>query len=227
MNREKRISRRVEARVLVAMADELRDEIRRDKVAVNMRLWNPLVGLMKRGLMGSANIVYKKLVEPHLDEIYDDEIEEDAEEWCAENEIHPCEKEDIPKEILVDIVGDVKGELKDELSQRYFVTAFKKSVATLNPVNIVKNAHRAIKKHGMKVGLKVAMIILIGDLVLPGMSAFVHPSLVAVFSVMPHTEIAIAALAASEGMDKDELIEWVRYYEEHTGDDLVRGNVFG
>jgi hypothetical protein len=43
----------------------------------------------------------------------------------------------------------------------------------------------------------------------------------------PHTEIAIAALAVSEGMEKDELLEWVEYYEKTTGEDLVKGKAFG
>jgi hypothetical protein len=223
-----RVSDKFEARVLTAMAIELREEMRHEKFAVgSSRAWNPFVKMLKKALIKSGNMIYKKFVEPNLDEIYDDEIEEDVEEWCKDNQVKPCDESKVPNDVLVDIVDDVKDELKDSLSRRYFMTAFKKVVSTLNPVNIIKSAYFAIKKHGMKIGLKVAVIIIIGDLIIPGLGAYLHPSLIAILSLTPHTEIAIAALAVSEGMEKNELLEWVDYYEKTTGEDLVKGKAFG
>lgn len=232
MGREETIADRVaaweEARILAAMADEVRCETARARFAAgSSAAWKPFVAMVRKALVKSGNKLYKKLVEPHLDEIYDDEIEEDVEEWCRHNKVRPCDEEGVPDEVIMEIVEDVKQELEGELSQRYFMSAFKKVVATLNPANIVKSAYFAIKKHGMRVGMRVALIIIIGDLILPGLGAFLHPSLFAILSVTPHTEIAIAALAVSEGMRRDELLEWVRYYEQNTGEDLVKGEAFG
>jgi len=218
-----------EARLLTAYAIDIREEIANNPVlmaSLNVRYWNPFVKMIRKALVKSGNNIYKKLVEPHLDEIYDEEIKDEMEKWCKENDIKECHERSVPKDVLVDVVSDVDKELKNELSKRYFISAFKKVVKTLNPFNIIKSAYAAIKKHGLKVGIKIAVIILIGDLILPGLGALIHPSLFGVLSLTPHTEIAIAAVAVSEGMDKQQLLEWVREYEEHTGKDLVKNKPF-
>jgi len=210
-------------RVLVAYAAELREELRHGRVAVNLRPWKGFVSIIRKALIRSANEVYKRLVEPHLDEIYDDEIEEDAEEWCRQNKVNPC---DPPKDVLVEIVEDVKDELEPVMTKRYFIHAFVDAVKTINPVNIVKTAYKAIKKHGLKVGLKVAAIILLGDGIIPVLGGMIHPSLFAILHASPHTELALAALAITEAIGKAEVAEWVQRYEAVTGDDLVKGRPF-
>jgi hypothetical protein len=213
----------VEVELLLVAADEVRREMATSKTAANFRLLKPLGLLIRRAFIKSANIIYKKLVEPHLDEIYDDEIEEDALAWCKKEEVDPC---DPPREVLVDIVDDVKDELDKSLSQRYFVSAFKKAVQTINPVNIVKAAYFAIKNHGLKVGLKVAAIIILGDIIIPILGGMIHPSLFAILHATPHTEIGIAVLAVTEAVKTQEALAWVRKYEKMTGDDLVKEKAF-
>jgi hypothetical protein len=225
MNRYDRIAVIVaedDPRVLVAYAIELREELRHDKTAISLRPWNGFVKIIRKALIKAANKVYTKLVEPHLDEIYDDEIEEDAEAWCKQEKVDPC---DPPREVLQDIVDDVKEELKPVMARRYFVTAFVKAAKTINPVNIVKTMYHAVKKHGLRVGMKVALIVLIGDGIIPILGGWLHPSLFAILHASPHTEIALAALAVHEAIGKEEVLEWVKKYETMTGDDLVRGKL--
>jgi hypothetical protein len=227
MTREARIADRIaadlgDAEVLTRYANEIREELCRNREAISWGIFKPFGKVIQRFFIRSANRIYKKFVEPHLDEIYDDEIEEDALAWCKKQRMSPC---DPPKEVLVDIVDDVKEELEDDLSQRYFVSTFKKAVQTVNPVNIAKAAFTAFRKHGFKVGLKVAAIIIVGDLILPVLAGMIHPSLFAVMHASPHTEIGIAAVAVSEAMKSQEVFEWVKRYEQLTGEDLVKGEI--
>jgi hypothetical protein len=209
-------------RVLAIYAVELRKYLRQDKTAVSLTPWKPLVAIMRKALIRGANGIYKKLVEPHLDEIFDDEIEEDAEEWCKKQHMNPC---DPPREVLLEIVEDVKEELEPVMTRRYFANAFVKAVKTLNPITIIKTCAVAFKKHGLKVGMKVAIIILIGDGILPILGGIIHPSLFAILHASPHTELALAALAVSTAIKKEEVLEWVERYERITGDDLVKGKL--
>jgi hypothetical protein len=211
-----------DVRTLIAYAVELKEELRHDKTAISLKPWKPMVKIIRKALIKAANKVYQKLVEPHLDEIYDDEIEEDAEAWCKKEKVDPC---DPPRDILQGIVDDVKEELEPVMARRYFVTAFIKAAKTINPVNIVKTMYQAVKKHGLRVGMKVALIILIGDGIIPILGGWIHPSLFAILHASPHTEIALAALAVTEAIGKEEVLEWVQKYEQMTGDDLVKGKL--
>ena len=84
----------------------------------------------------------------------------------------------------------------------------------------------SVKRHGLKVGLKVALIILIGDGIIPVLGAALHPSLFAVLHASPHTEIALAAFAVTQSIKTEEVLEWVKMYEQMTGEDLVKGRAF-
>lgn len=211
-----------DVRTLIAYAVELKGELRHDKTAISLRPWKGLVALTRKALIRSVNKIYQKLVEPYLDEIFDDEIEEDAEEWCRQEKVDPC---DLPRDVLEDIVDDVKQELKPVMTRRYFTHAFVEAVKTINPVNIVKTMYKAFRKHGIRVGMKVALIVLIGDGIIPLLGGWLHPSLFAVLHASPHTEIALAALAVQEAMGKEEVLEWVNKYEQMTGEDLVKGKL--
>jgi len=209
-------------RTLIAYAVELKDELRHDKTAFSLKPWKGLVKITRKALIRAANKIYQKLVEPHLDEIYDDEIEEDAEAWCKSEDVDPC---DPPREVLQGIVNDVKEELEPVMARRYFVSAFVKAAKAISPVTMAKTMYHAIKKHGIRVGIKVAVIILIGDGIIPILGGWIHPSLFAILHASPHTEIALAALAVSESIGKEEVLEWVTKYETMTGDDLVKGRI--
>ena len=182
-----------------------------------------LAGILRKAVLVSANFLYKKLVVPHLDEIYNQEIEEDVEEWCEANEVIPCKPD---RNALVKITRKVKGELREQLSKQYFKHAIGDALKVVNPINIVKAAYNAIRKHGWRIGLKVALIIIIGDLIIPVLGGFLYPALFGILSATPHTEIAVAAAVVAENADEEEVLEWVEQYEEVTGDDLVKEMVF-
>jgi len=186
-------------------------------------LWIPLVFIIKKAFMRAGNKIYGKLVSPHLDDIYDDHIEEAVELWCETNNLHPC---DVPRAEMREIGGRVVKKLEPELRRKAVVSAFGKAAKAINPINVIRAVKEAILRHGLKVGLKVAAIVLIGDLIIPALGGLIHPSLFAFLSLTPQTEIALAALAVMEGIEKNKVYTWLEQYESATGEDLVSEKMF-
>lgn len=208
---------------LVVCADEVRASLEFDNIIISgfvQRAWQGLFKIINIAVVKAAEYLWDSYLVPVMEEAYDDAIEDEYEDWCEEHP--PCaDPREIPPDTKVELAEEAINETRLKMSRRVFLAAVRTALDALNPVNVIKAAIQSFKRNGFKKGLQVALIIILGDLVIPAMAGIVSPPLFGLLSASPHTEIALAIAVSSKG-GVDDVDDWLDEYEEITGQDLVK-----
>jgi hypothetical protein len=131
--------------------------------------------------------------------------------------------EDLPRNITKNIVEDALHEFREKLSTNVMRQALSKAWHALNPVNTVKAVIAAIKKHGWKLGVALALFEIFEHFLLPSIiSYFTGDPKYLALATMPIGEVIYAVVLPLLGRapkelqqaDPDGHLDW---YEQHFG----------